>query len=173
MCTSFQTYTMDQPYLFLLASQGSMKTYLFTVCKYKCVIYRGFPERTSLGPAVARKPPLLSSPSSWSWPWAGMPDWLWRILGTTETLCFTGNISLNVTSVCGVCMYTVCVYISNREVFETYFPQSFLMPLWLFLFSGETGDCCPESTPKERGDWSDRTHSFSFSGWSARQKHKK
>lgn len=55
---------------------------------------------------------------------------------------------------------------------KTYFPQSFLIPLWLFLFSGETGDCCPESTPEDRGDWSDRTHSSSFSGRSARQKHK-
>lgn len=45
----------------------------------------------------------------------------------------------------------------------THFPHSFLMPLWVFLFSGETGDCCPESTPEDRGDWSDRTHSSGFS----------
>lgn len=45
----------------------------------------------------------------------------------------------------------------------THFPHSFLMPLWVFLFSGETGDCCPESTPEDRGDWSERTHSSGFS----------
>lgn len=54
---------------------------------------------------------------------------------------------------------------------NTYFPQSFLMPRSLFLFSGETGDCCPESTPEDRGDWSDRTHSSSLSGRPAGQKH--
>lgn len=46
------------------------------------------------------------------------------------------------------------------------------MPRSLFLFSGETGDCCPESTPDDRGDWSERTHSSSFSGRPAGQKHK-
>lgn len=57
--------------------------------------------------------------------------------------------------------------------FKTYFPQSFLMPLWLFLFSGETGDCCPESTPEDRGDWSERMHSSSFSGRAATDKQKR
>lgn len=49
-------------------------------------LYRVFPEWDNLAPAVALKPPLLNSPSSGSWPWAGLPDWLRRILGTTKTL---------------------------------------------------------------------------------------
>lgn len=52
-------------------------------------------------------------------------------------------------------------------ILKTYFPQSFLIPLWPFLFSGETGDCCPESTPEDSGDWSDGKHSSSFSECSA------
>lgn len=139
--------------------------------------YRVFPGRASLGPAVALKPPLLNSPSSGSWTWAGLPDWLRRILETTKTL-------MSVWRKTGKKVQrdweNVAVWKQNRKgilftciIFKTYFPQSFLMPLWFFLFSGETGDCCPESTPEDRGDWSDRTHSSSFSGRPVRQKYNK
>lgn len=45
----------------------------------------------------------------------------------------------------------------------TYFPHSFLMPFWFFLFSGETGDCWPESMPDDMGDTSDSVDSSVFS----------
>lgn len=44
-----------------------------------------------------------------------------------------------------------------------YFPHSFLMPFWFFLFSGETGDCWPESMPDDMGDTSDSVDSSVFS----------
>lgn len=38
-----------------------------------------------------------------------------------------------------------------------YFPQIFLIPFGLFLFSGDNGDCGPESVPRERGERSSET----------------
>lgn len=119
------------------------------------MLYRAFPERASIGPAVARKPPLLKSPISGSWTWTGLPDWLRRILDTNENDTFVLFYA-----------HLLCVLYS----FATYLPQNFLMPLWLFLFSGETGDCCPESTPEDSGDWSERIYSSSFPAWSDRHK---
>lgn len=46
----------------------------------------------------------------------------------------------------------------------TYKPHSFLMPLWLFLFSSAIG----ESIPEDRGDWSDKIHSSGCSEHSIR-----
>lgn len=57
---------------------------VFSESEAVCV-YRVFPERASRGPAVALKPPLLKSPISGSWTWTGLPDWLRRILETTDT----------------------------------------------------------------------------------------
>lgn len=61
----------------------------------------------------------------------------------------------------------------NNQSLDSYRPQSFLMPLWFFLFSGETGDCCPESSPEDSGDWSDSIRSSSSAGWSDRNKENK
>lgn len=40
---------------------------------------------------------------------------------------------------------------------KSYFPQIFLIPFGLFLFSGDNGDCGPESVPEERGESSSMT----------------
>lgn len=51
-----------------------------------------------------------------------------------------------------------------------YFPHSFLMPFWFFLFSGETGDCWPESMPDDMGDTSDSVDSSVFSDFAEKTK---
>lgn len=47
----------------------------------------------------------------------------------------------------------------DRELKQklSYFPQIFLIPFGLFLFSGDNGDCGPESVPEERGERSSET----------------
>lgn len=51
---------------------------------------------------------------------------------------------------------------------KAYFPHSFLMPFWFFLFSGETGDCWPESMPDDMGDTSDSVDSSVFSDFAGK-----
>ena len=52
---------------------------------------------------------------------------------------------------------------SRLALQSTYFPHSFLMPLCVFLCSGETGDCWPESLPDDRGERSDSVDSSALS----------
>lgn len=120
--------------------------------------YRVFAGWASLGPAVDLKPPLLKLPSSGSWTWAGLPDWLRRIL------CDKYKALMSLQRI-GWKRHTK----TEWEIGLTHFPHSFFMPRWVFLFSGETGDCCPESTPEDRGDWSERTLSSGFPGLPSEQ----
>lgn len=34
----------------------------------------------------------------------------------------------------------------------TYFPHIFFIPLGLLLFSGDNGDCAPDSVPEDKGE---------------------
>lgn len=34
----------------------------------------------------------------------------------------------------------------------TYFPHIFFIPFGLFLFSGDNGDCVPDSVPDDKGE---------------------
>lgn len=68
-----------------------------------------------------------------------------------------------------VLFYTCCIFsrelnefsvwnaVTRNEKTLSYFPQIFLIPFGLFLFSRDSGDCGPESVPEERGERSSET----------------
>lgn len=85
-------------------------------------------DQPSLGPAVARTPPRLNSPSGRLSSRLNVVDWL-RLSLRVKHLCL--NIKTNNHKNWGF----LCR-------FFTHFPKSFFMPLDFFLLSGDVGSVC-------------------------------